>query len=108
MNINQIQNIRKKSRITVYGSLKKAIKKISKKGMVFYILYFSNRSYVLEAGLQSDMYDLDSGSLVKKMVNRINLKVIPYKYYIKNVSSLKYNKRKRNRLNSLHISRDIH
>ena len=108
MNINQIQNIRKKSRITVYGSLKKVTKKISRKGMIFYILYFSNRSYVVEAGLQSDVHDLDIDSLFKKMVNRINLKVIPYKYHIKNVSSLKYNKRKRNKFSSLHITRDIH
>jgi DNA polymerase III alpha subunit len=103
MKINHIKKIRKQATVTVYGSLEKISKKISRKGEIFYILAFSNRSGRVNVGLLSPMHDKDVYSLFNTLVSRVRLKVSPYKYYSKNVSSLRYDKRTKNRSANLKI-----
>ena len=105
MKINQIKKIRRQATVTAYGSLVKITKKISRKGEIWYILNFSNRSGRVNAGLFSPIHDEDIDSQFNALVNRVKLKVKPYRIYSKNVTSLRYDKRNRNRLVSLNIVR---
>jgi len=107
MKINQIKKIRKQAIITAHGSLEKISKKISRKGEIFYILAFSNRSGRVNACLFSPIHDEDIDSQFNALVNRVKLKVTPYKIYSKNVSSLRYDKRTKNGSVSLNIMESL-
>ncbi len=103
MKLNQIKKIKKLATITAYGSLEKISKKISRKGEIFYILAFSNRSGRVNISLFSPIHDEDINSQFNDLVNRVKLKITPYKIYSKDVSSLRYAKRTKNRSASLNI-----
>ena len=103
MTINQIKKIRKQATVTAYGSLEKISKKISRKGEIFYILAFSNRSGIMNVGLFSPIHDEDIDSQFSTLVNRVKLKITQYKHHSKNASNLRYDKRTKNRSASLNI-----
>ena len=74
MKIKQLQSIRRKLIITIYGSLKKVTTKISRKGMPFYILHLSNREGKVSV-MSRSVYSANN-----RRVSRIKLNVVPSKY----------------------------
>jgi len=93
--LSKVNKIRKKARVTLYGSLEIVNKKCSKKGKLFYILALSDMKSSVEIGLISAVSNKYINNLIKKKRNRVIVNINPYSYYSKNITSVKYNKRQK-------------
>ena len=81
MKIQQLNNIRKKSVVTIYASLKKKKTLFSRYGKEFNIFNFSNITGNLEALFYpSDTTPRVESSMLNRKIVRLKLKVKPAKY----------------------------
>jgi len=73
MKINALKKLKNRSNITIYCSLEKIATKISRKGIVFYVLNLSDRSGNIEVILNSKHCTKN----LNKLVTRVKLNVKP-------------------------------